>query len=139
MKSTARIYRNRCLGQEWDGRNDPQRSLINQIVRIAPNVLGLSTCDEYLSTVLKFIKDLRAAGCAAHITLGGLCASAIPDIILNGVGEVNLSVVGEGEASIVDLARKVIRGEARDNIPGIWLREMGVLIEGKPRRLYERS
>src|SRR6476659_3060975 len=75
---------------------DPRRSLINQIVRKAPNVLGLSTCDEYLSTVLKFIKDLRAAGCAAHITLGCLCASAIPDIILNGVGEVDSVVVGEG-------------------------------------------
>ena len=113
-----------------------RRALIEQILQMNSAIVGFTTYDVKLADLLDFIRDLRRAGSHSHITLGGLCASAIPGLILDEVAEVNSVVVGEGEQTIVDLALKVIRGKDGDTIPGVCLRTPNGVARGGPRPLH---
>jgi radical SAM superfamily enzyme YgiQ (UPF0313 family) len=110
--------------------------LIDEILQTQSAIVGFTTYDVKLAALLEFIRDLRRNGLRSHITLGGLCASAIPGLILDEVPEVDSVVVGEGEQTIVDLARRVTRCEGGDTIPGVWMRTSKGVTRGEPRPLH---
>jgi radical SAM superfamily enzyme YgiQ (UPF0313 family) len=109
-------------------------SMVRDIVRARPKIVGFTTYDVQLRPLLDFISELRAAGLRSHVTLGGLCASAIPEGILSHAPGVDSVVFGEGEEAIVDLARRIIRGEPRCALPGICIRDEARIVKGAPRR-----
>jgi anaerobic magnesium-protoporphyrin IX monomethyl ester cyclase len=118
-----------------DGSARPQ--LIADILNIHASIVGFTTYDIGIGYLLEFIKELRRAGLRSHVTLGGLCASAIPDDILKRNRSVDSIIIGEGEFSIVDLARYVIQNEQILPIPGVLLRDNGIPIRGAARCLIE--
>src|SRR6516225_5826289 len=61
--------------------------LIDEILQTQSAIVGFTTYDVKLAALLEFIRDLRRNGLRSHITLGGLCASAIPGLILDEVPE----------------------------------------------------
>lgn len=111
--------------------------LIEDIIQANPKIVGFTTYDINIKLLLLFINDLRKAGLRCHITLGGMCASAIPELILQNYTTVDSIVFGEGEHSIVDLARFVIRKEIQPPIPGVCLRIDNDIVRGKARPLIE--
>lgn len=106
--------------------------LIEEIVRASASIVGFTTYDVKLAPLLELIADLRAAGLSAHVTLGGLCASVVAREILEQYPAVDSVVTGEGEQSIVDLARNIC---SPDNTPppGITLRR-GLRVVAGPAR-----
>jgi radical SAM superfamily enzyme YgiQ (UPF0313 family) len=116
--------------------HNSRQALIDQILQVNSAIVGFTTYDVKLAALLEFIRDLRRAGSHSHITLGGLCASAIPGLILDEVPEVDSVVVGEGEQTIVDLARRVTRCEGGDTLPGVWMRTANGVTRGRPRPLH---
>ncbi len=98
-----------------------------------PKIVGFSTFDTVLGNLFNFITAVRQAGLKAHITIGGLTATAIPEEILEYCTDIDSVICGEGEWAIVDLASQVIEGdeiEAR----GIYQRTSGGEIEFKGKR-----
>jgi radical SAM superfamily enzyme YgiQ (UPF0313 family) len=116
---------------------DARTSLIEKIVRAGSAVVGFTTYDVQLSALFDFVRDLRRAGLRSHITLGGVCASAIPERILTDVQAADSVVFGEGEQAIVDLANRIIRSEGGDRIPGVCIRTGEGVERGEPRPLIE--
>jgi anaerobic magnesium-protoporphyrin IX monomethyl ester cyclase len=109
------------------------RRLIRDVVAVDARIVGFTTYDVQLPALLVFIRRLRRAGLRSHITLGGPCATSIPRRLLEEVPDVDSVVVGEGEASVVELAQHLVRGEGRPPITGVWLREDGRVVAGEPR------
>ncbi len=87
-----------------------RQRLIAEIVAASERIVGFTTYDLQLGPLLDLIAGLRSAGLRSHITLGGLCASAVSGEILEKQPCVDSVVVGEGERAIVDLARAPARG-----------------------------
>lgn len=112
------------------------QALIAEILQRDSAIVGFTTYDVKLAALLDFIRELRKAGSQSHITVGGLCASAIPGLILDNIAEVDSVVVGEGEQTIVDLALRLIRGEGGDTIPGVWMRSPSGVARGESRALH---
>lgn len=112
-------------------------ALIEDILQANPSIVGFTTYDINIHSLLLFIKELRNAGLRCHVTLGGMCASAIPELILQKHHTVDSIVFGEGEHSIVDLARYVIRKDQKPPIPGVCLRIDNVIVRGEARPLIE--
>lgn len=111
--------------------------LIADILANPGRIVGFTTYDIGITSLLELIRELRQGGLQSHVTLGGLCASAIPAEILKKNPGVDSIVVGEGEFAIVELARHVLRQEKVLPIPGVCLREKGRLISGEARPLIE--
>jgi radical SAM superfamily enzyme YgiQ (UPF0313 family) len=111
--------------------------LIADILQAQASIVGFTTYDIELAPLLAFICELRRAGLRSHITLGGLCASAIPAYLLERNRTIDSVVAGEGELSVLDLARYVIRKEGRPPFPGVYLREHRSILHGEPRPLVE--
>jgi radical SAM superfamily enzyme YgiQ (UPF0313 family) len=74
-----------------------KRHLIDDILGAAPSIVGFTTYDVQLCSMLAFISGLRSAGLRSHVTLGGMCASAIPEHILQKNQAVDSVIFGEGE------------------------------------------
>ena len=107
--------------------------LLAEVVARSPRLIGLTTYDVMLPDLLGFVDALRGAGVRAHVTLGGLSASAAVDWVLQAGSGVDSVVRGEGEATIVALAQHVIRGVGRLPIAGASVRGEGGIVEGEPR------
>ena len=114
-----------------------KRHFIDAILKADASIVGFETYDEHLPALLAFIKELRGAGLESHVTLGGMCASAIPMNILQNVKEVDSVVCSEGELTMVDLAKHVVRKDMRVPIPGMCWREGNALVKGENRSLIE--
>ena len=67
-------------------RQPVRQRLIADILAAQASIVGFTTYDQSLSALLAFIKELRRAGLRSHVTLGGLCASAIPEEISKTAG-----------------------------------------------------
>jgi anaerobic magnesium-protoporphyrin IX monomethyl ester cyclase len=116
------------------GRSSRQR-LIEEIVRSDARIVGMTTYDVQLRSLLQLVRELRQAGLRSHVVLGGLCASAIPERLLLEHPGVDSVVFGEGETPIVDLARYVIRREGTLPAPGLCVREGDAIRKGDARGL----
>ena len=110
--------------------------LISDLVKAAPKIAGFTAYDNYLPQLFGFIRDARRRGLKSHITIGGICASAIPEEILNYNKDVDSVVCGEGELSIVELAKTVVGGESKA-IKGVYIRQDNRIIFGGMRPLIE--
>jgi anaerobic magnesium-protoporphyrin IX monomethyl ester cyclase len=108
-------------------------ALIEDIVASRAKIVGFTAYDAQLVPLLAFIADLRRAGLRAHVTIGGLCASADPEAILRREAGVDSVVFGEGEESLADLAAAVLNGTHWANLAGVCARD-GVSIVRGPRR-----
>lgn len=107
--------------------------LVAGLVAREPRIVGLTTYDAGLPALLDLVAEMRRAGLRAHVTLGGLCATAAPEWILERAPGVDSIVRGEGERTIVDLADHVIRGTTRLPIPGATVRAGTGIVSGEPR------
>ena len=108
----------------------PRLRLVEEVVRAGAKIVGFTTYDAQLHSLLQLVRELRRAGLRSHVVLGGLCASAIPDRLLREQPDVDSVVLGEGEGPIVDLARHVIRQEGRLPAPGLCVRDGDAILQG---------
>jgi radical SAM superfamily enzyme YgiQ (UPF0313 family) len=111
--------------------------LIADILQAQASIVGFTTYDIELAPLLTFIRELRRAGLRSHVTLGGLCASAIPAYLLEKNRSIDSVVAGEGELSLLELARYVVRKEGHPPFQGVYLRMHGSILSGEPRPLVE--
>jgi radical SAM superfamily enzyme YgiQ (UPF0313 family) len=96
--------------------------LADEIIARRAAIVGFTSYDAYLSSLIEFIGELRLAGLRSHVVVGGMCASAIAPVLLGEVAGLDSVVVGEGEQSIVELAECVIRRPGSAPPPGVWMR-----------------
>ncbi|MDD5269591.1 MAG: radical SAM protein [Candidatus Omnitrophica bacterium] len=107
--------------------------LIGRIRAYSPDVVGISAT---VSTSYKFVKEISALikkelpGIKVIIG-GGLSAAA--EVVMNNTA-VDIVVVGEGDITIKELAKRFVSGAPVVDVDGIFFRENGRIISTKPRK-----
>jgi len=69
----------------------------------------------------------------AHITAGGPFVTALPEATLRRYPAIDTAVVGEGEATLMELLDSLAAGRPAANIRGLVWRDGDTLVQGTPR------
>lgn len=93
---------------------------------LEPDVVGFSLIFQYLvPEYAELLAHLRAAGVAAHFTMGGHYASFEHEALLAAIPELDSVARFEGEDTLLELAERVAAGLAWDDVAGLALRDPG--------------
>ncbi|HOI08907.1 MAG TPA: radical SAM protein [Myxococcota bacterium] len=109
----------------------------DEIVRRIPpdaRLIGFTSMfSEEWPLVREVVASVRRAFPDALLVLGGEHATAAPEACLADAAAIDLCVLGEGEATLLDLAHRVARGEDVGDVPGTAVRE-GAACRRNPAR-----
>ncbi len=100
---------NCCLGE-------PQSDL-TEMLALGWDVIGFSTTGMTLNYDLELACLARKLCPKAVLVAGGMEATFNPDLLFR-FGAFDLIVLGEGEKPLVEIAARLSRGQALDNVPG---------------------
>ena len=92
---------------------------------------GLSTHYAQIKTIVSHAKKLNEKITAV---IGGGLVSASPDIILNGIENADIGIIGEGDHSIVEVADALEKASSLDNIKGIVFKKNGKIVKTGVRK-----
>jgi len=116
--------------------NAGQKDCIESIVLSKPKLVGLSIIFQYSTDdFASFARALRAAGCRAHITVGGHFPSLRAREVLEAFPEFDSIVRFEGELTAAELMIKVDHPETWDSILGLAFRRDSRIIVNPVRPL----
>jgi len=82
-------------------------------------LIGFSVYSTNYFDTVKLIKAIRASGYSGHITIGGHYPTFSWDVILNKNPEIDSIITGEGERSLLELAKALEKSCDWHTIPGI--------------------
>lgn len=94
--------------------SDDIRALLD---RFRPRVLGLGATGSEVDGLLRVARSARERKRAVRIIAGGYC-SGEPERLLQD-DAIDAVVIGEGEATILDLVPRLLAGSSIDAVPGI--------------------
>jgi len=92
---------------------------------------GLSTEYAQIKTIVSHAKTLNEKITAI---IGGGLVTAAPEIILNGIENADIGIIGEGDHSIVEVADALEKASDLDNIKGIVFKKNGKIIKTAERK-----
>jgi methylmalonyl-CoA mutase cobalamin-binding subunit len=108
--------------------------ICEMVGRLKPDIVGFSLIFQYMAPEFgSVIAALRAAGCRAHITIGGHYPSFDYAEVLQRIPGADSVVRFEGEATLVELIERIAAGREWRDISGIAYRR-GSEIAANPLR-----
>ncbi|MDP8255613.1 MAG: radical SAM protein [Candidatus Alcyoniella australis] len=105
-------------------RHEPDE-LLRIVAGLRPDLVGVSTVTPTVDTALRIAQGLRPLLPDALLVAGGPHSTVRPGDLLQSF---DAAVVGEGEQTIVELARRHLAGEALEGTPGAALLREGETI-----------
>ncbi|MFW6153811.1 MAG: B12-binding domain-containing radical SAM protein [Planctomycetota bacterium] len=116
------------LGFDWAAAN---RRLVEQLEAFRPDVVGLSVVTPAMSECRTISGMIKATGGPdVRVVAGGPHPTALPEQTLDECPDVDLAAIGEGEATLVELAG----GAPPETIAGLAFRRDGGVVRTAPRR-----
>jgi anaerobic magnesium-protoporphyrin IX monomethyl ester cyclase len=114
----------------WDFRRTSE-----EVLRLSPRLLAINAVYfwEHTARFFDFLADLRSAGFHGHISLFGFFPTLASEIILTTSPAVHSILVGECEATVVELAERLSAGREWRDIPGVASRASGAIHMTTPR------
>jgi len=106
-----------------------------EIERLTPEIVGITCSSATYRRCVETAKAVKEVLPSCKVVVGGPHPSYVPDSMLQH-SEIDYVVLGEGEATIVELATQITKDEidpAIATIPGIAYRHEGKMIENAPR------
>jgi len=125
--------------QIWDYGIDEftENEFVNRIKVFGPKVIGFHCKTfnimqgHYLAGIVKkYFPEIMTV-------VGGPHSSALPEKTLNEFPDFDALVIGEGEATIVNLCENVSKRSSLDDVKGLIFRKGGNLVRTPPRELIE--
>lgn len=112
----------------------PLRKALQQLSQIDCSLIGVSLpYQETAKEALDFICDMRNSGITTHITVGGIYPTFGYEEIMELYPAVDSVVLGEGEETIVDVAKALAAGRSLDGILGVAYRRGCSIVTNKDR------
>jgi len=106
----------------WDG-------MEAAIARTDPDLIGMTVYTPYVPEVSRAVRVARQAAPQAVIALGGPHVTFTAEETLATMPEVDVVARGEGDQTIVELARSLEEGNNLEGVPGISFRRDGQVVE----------
>jgi tRNA A37 methylthiotransferase MiaB len=101
-----------------------------------PSVVGITAKSQNFASariVAKIVKELVTS---AIVVVGGPHPSLVRKDALN-YPEIDISVIGEGETTLIELLQRISTNRVFDDVEGICFRQNGQTVETPPRNLIE--
>ncbi|MBN1865957.1 radical SAM protein [Candidatus Sumerlaeota bacterium] len=97
----------------------PWNESLAQAAAFAPDLAGISSLTHNRAATLEWVRAFRKSNPAVRIVLGGVHATFLYEEILRRCREVDFVAVGEADDSLLELARRLEKGDAAYGVPGI--------------------
>ncbi len=102
-----------------------------------PDVIGVTSTTPIIRDAMKTV-TIAKRYCPNSITImGGYHITFLPEATMAECSELDMGVIGEGEATIVDLLRTLETRKSLSDVDGIIYREDNKIIRTRPRKLIE--
>ncbi|MCL2389087.1 MAG: B12-binding domain-containing radical SAM protein [Elusimicrobia bacterium] len=97
-------------------------SLADKILKIQPDIIGITSYSVDLVDVVKTLQTARAVMPKAHLVLGGHHVMAFPFEAIN-IATVDSIIVGEGEVAFLELVKALEADSTLNKISGVYTKE----------------
>ncbi len=117
---------------------DSQRysdNVLNDLVRLScdSDLIGIGLMTNYFDNARQITSYLKKNG-DAPILWGGVHATIRPDECIRLA---DMVCVGDGEEAVLELVQRIKHNQSIDNIPNIWIRTNGNIVQNAPRPLTQ--
>lgn len=113
----------------------PDEKLLKRVERYSPEIVGLSMMTWQATKAAKLSAMIKEQLPDTHIVFGGVHATLNAERMMRKYNQIDSTIEGEGELSMVELVRALEHGDCIRTVPGIYYRENGNVKRGAPRRL----
>jgi radical SAM superfamily enzyme YgiQ (UPF0313 family) len=117
------------IGPEKDGIN---RAMMKKLREFKPDLIGLNAVTPLIADTIECIKLIRREF-EGLLLAGGHHVTALPELTLQRIPELNGVIQGEGERVLP----RVANGENPLSIPGVWWRNDGEVTGSPPEQIVE--
>lgn len=114
----------------------PEDEALGKIKDFGPALAGFATYPGSMDEVYSLAKKIKISAPAVHLTLGGLYASYLPEVCLSQCPADSI-VVGEGEATLAELAAALEKSAGLSAVPGLCFRKDGAPVRTGFRAIAE--
>lgn len=114
------------------------KQAVCEISKYSCKLIGISIpFQQYAKQALELIDELRSAGFACHITAGGIFPTFAYEELFALCPKIDSIILGEGEITFYELAKKIIEKEEWRDVHGLSYVENGEVIKTPLRPLTE--
>lgn len=107
---------------------------IDHVVGTQPDAIGISAKTPSVRALKQFTEGVRRRGLTCPIILGGAHITAAPVETLERYAGIDIGVIGEGEATCLDILNHLELGTSLDDVAGIvWRHPQHGVIKNAPR------
>jgi radical SAM superfamily enzyme YgiQ (UPF0313 family) len=115
-----------------------QKDLLQKITELSPKIIGFGAYTPEILSVYDDVNAIKNKFPDIKIILGGPHPSALPQLTMQENKNIDFIVAGEGEITIVELAKAIINKQnSYDAINGIYYRNGNEIIHTSPRELIK--
>ncbi len=107
---------------------------INEVLEMHPDFVGLPLLQENHKACLRFIKEIKTYDINIRTIIGNVDATVYSEYIMQHSPMVDYIVKGEGEETIYDLCRLLVKNKSVDDCKGIVYRKENHIVENKNRK-----
>lgn len=108
------------------------REIVQHLKQSKPDVIGISSLLATREHIMSLIKALDQ-DFSAPLFLGGSLATSFGESVLAENPGLDFAVVGEAEQTIVEVLKKIERGDSLKGVRGLCYRENGRIMRAEPR------
>lgn len=106
---------------------------INDAIKLTPDFIGVPILQYNLEISLKFIRDVKIHLINSCIITGNITASIFSTELMTDYPEIDYTIIGEGEKTIVELCDCLLNNRCIDDCQGIAYRRDGIVHKTKFR------
>ncbi|MBN2400043.1 MAG: cobalamin-dependent protein [Candidatus Aminicenantes bacterium] len=110
----------------------PNEEILGALSSEPPDVVGLSLTTPLFETGLEISRTIKKRSPETKVIFGGVHPTIFPGDVA-GMESVDFVVFGEGERTVVDLARALEQGRSPDDVSGVAFKRDGRVIINAPR------
>lgn len=107
-----------------------------EVLRFKPAILGITLTTRQVNSVAKIIKIIKEINPNILCVIGGVHPSALPERTLEETNA-DVCVFGEGELTMLEIAKAFTEGREFDSIEGIVFKKGNLIKKNFPRALIE--
>ncbi len=126
----AKIIDADAMHLSWD-------ALMAKIISEKPDIIGLTSTTLGLPVMFETVNCCRKAAPQAKIVVGGIGPTLEPKRVISENKAIDIVCIGEGEDTVVELAKKLENNQSLRDVKGLAFYENGEYFQTEPRPLIK--
>ncbi|MCA9400629.1 MAG: B12-binding domain-containing radical SAM protein [Candidatus Omnitrophica bacterium] len=107
-----------------------------EVNEFSPDLLALSATEDMFPLGIKLLQ--RVSKNNILTICGGVFATFAPDLVLS-YPEIDIACKGEGEVALLELCRRLQKGQRYDDVTNLWFKKKDGTLKGNPTRMVDMN